>query len=244
MTDDRIVGEFGDVERFGGYGLSLYDEHAPDYEERTHPTNCSWIMIDESDFSTDIWGWTKTPSSSSAKRQQKAKEFLKSWLTDQEYEDLQDNKLIIPSKLYPDRTYKLHPSASQMVEVYTSGILDHKLCAVAKDPRFENDDTLLAKILMIKTNEEEFLKIAERHEVNLDSGFGRNLTYWSFVSNTDSLTIRWDLTGEVTLRAGSSIQSGQLVTTNERGEVVPYTSRLNNITVDVNSLRLRSRHND
>src|SRR5688572_18699670 len=186
-----------------------------------------WLRAWATTFSSTDWSRT----SHAVKRQQKAKEFLKSWLTNQEYEDLQDGNLIIPSKIFPDRTYKLKGSASQMVEVYTSGILDHKLCAVAKDPRFENDDTVLAKILMLKTNEEQFLKIAERHEVHLDSGFGRHLTWFTsgLAATTDSLTITWDITGEVSLRVGSSIQSGQLVTTNER-EVTPF--------------RLRTRHND
>jgi hypothetical protein len=208
LTDDRIGGF--------GYGLSL---------SLDDPT---WIELDESYIWEPIGSiWKKTLSSNSAKKQQKAKEFLKSWLTEQEYEDLQDGKLIIPSKIFPDRTYKLKGSASQMIEVYTSGILDHKLCIVAKDPRFENDDTVLAKILLLKTNEERFLKIAEKHAINLDSGFGRY-----FISNvtadTEGLTITWNLAGEVTLRAGNSIQPGQLLTINDNGQVVEYSTYNNN----------------
>lgn len=186
-----------------------------------------------------LWGggWTKTYP---VKRQQKAKKFLKSWLTDQEYEDLQDNNLIIPSKIFPDRTYKIGASAIKLIEVYTSGILDHRLCAVAKDPRFENDDTVLAKILMLKTNEKQFLKIAEKHGIHLDNGFGAYLTgedmnFISSALNTSDLTIAWNLVGEVSLRVGvgttsSPIQPGQLLTTNERGEITPF--------------RLRPRHHD
>ena len=184
-----------------------------DYQpEEISPFEPQWVSI-----STSATTWNGT-SDRTAKRQQKAKEFLQSWLTDQEYEDLQDGNLIIPSKIFPDRTYKLKGSASQMVEVYTSGILDHKLCVVAKDPRFENDDTILAKILMIKTNEKQFLKIAEKHPIHPDSGFGRycvafgNEQFTSFFGDVDRLTITWNLEGEIQLTSENSPQPGQFVT--------------------------------
>ena len=211
MTDDRIVGTY--IGRYDdGHAMirlsSMFDEiETPDpslidINDSDNEYENMWLRAWATTFSSTDWSRT----SHAVKRQQKAKEFLKSWLTNQEYEDLQDGNLIIPSKIFPDRTYKLKGSASQMVEVYTSGILDHKLCAVAKDPRFENDDTVLAKILMLKTNEEQFLKIAEKHEIHLDSGFGRHLTYFLAGGNTDNLTLTWDLTGEISLRTGSSIQ--------------------------------------
>jgi hypothetical protein len=224
------------------------------------------IIVDEANFAgisgsiREAGLFTNWNGSNHAlKRQEKAKEFLKSWLTHQEYEDLQDGNLIIPSKIFPDRTYKLKATASQMIEVYTSGILDHKLCAVAKDPRFENDDTVLAKILMLKTNEEQFLKIAEKHPIQLDSGFGRGI-YAGFgyvlsttSANSDSLTLTWTIDGDITVRAEGDIQPGQMVTTNDRGEAVPFVSRTRNgsgaeaeydPTTGMINFKLRSRHND
>ena len=97
----------------------------------------------------------------------RANEFLRSWLTDGEYEQLVTSGLRIKSKIDPNTVYIVHKNASKMVHLEIDGKVNDYLCIVSQDFGYENDDTVLAKILLIKANEREFLRIAEVHNAHL-----------------------------------------------------------------------------
>lgn len=171
-----------------------YMDLTPDDTYVTLGWNTYSHNTDESDFGSMIK--KSLESLEPSKKTLKAQQFLKSWLTDDEYKDLQNDGLIIQSKLDPNKTYKVKKGASMMVEVYYKGKLDHKLCAIDQGGRYENDDTVLSKILMLKANEKKFLKTAERHELHI-AGWLEPAANQVWVTTGDHLTITWDLSGDV-----------------------------------------------
>ena len=96
----------------------------------------------------------------------KADKLVRSWLSDTEYNALKhEDGLRIKSKFEENTEYLVKPLSYQRVEKYVNGELKQLLCMVDKQPGFENDDTVLHKILMLKTNEKQFLEIAVKTNV-------------------------------------------------------------------------------
>lgn len=99
------------------------------------------------------------------KANKRAEQLLKSWLSPEEYNYLQEHEeLQIPSKKEPDTIYIVKKREYEMVTVRKNNEDSHRLC-IHNNEGHVNDDGLLSKILLLKTDEEQFLKIANRHNL-------------------------------------------------------------------------------
>ncbi len=93
----------------------------------------------------------------------KSEKLLKSWLSKAEYDGLvMQGQIEIPSK-EDDVIFIVKRDPNEMVDVKKHGRFSHKLCAVAEDLVYPVGDQLLSKIVLIKTDEDKFKKIAIKH---------------------------------------------------------------------------------
>jgi len=93
----------------------------------------------------------------------KSEKLLKSWLTKAEYDALiNKGEVEIPSK-EDDVIFIVKRDPNEMVDVKRKGKFSHKLCAVAEDMDYPVGDQLLSKIVLLKTDEKKFKKIAIKH---------------------------------------------------------------------------------
>jgi hypothetical protein len=93
----------------------------------------------------------------------KAAKLVSEWLTPGELAELeQDRKVTIKSKKYKNRTYIVHENPSDRVEVWEKGRLGNKrkakACGVVAEAELVQGDKFLAKVMAVKTDEEDFLK--------------------------------------------------------------------------------------
>ena len=107
-----------------------------------------------------------------------SKKLLKTWLRPEEYYSLiKFGYMIVPSKLYPRVDYWIHDDDHAYVDAYDecSNALPHvaeTYCLHSVESRFQKYDKILAKILLLKADEAEFLRRAIKHggdNVNLES---------------------------------------------------------------------------
>lgn len=93
-----------------------------------------------------------------------AYKLLKNVLSPSEFESLtKDGHLKIPSQTDPECLYIIKRNPAERIEVLRNGKLIEKLCIYFK-PQMHKDDQVLAKILMLKEKEEEFLAIANHFQ--------------------------------------------------------------------------------
>jgi len=97
------------------------------------------------------------------KAKEQSEKLLKSWLTKAEYDALiNKGEVEIPSK-EEDVIFIVKRDPNEMVDVKKHGRFSHKLCAVAEDLDYPVGDQLLSKIVLLKTDEDKFKKIAIKH---------------------------------------------------------------------------------
>lgn len=94
----------------------------------------------------------------------KATELLKSWLSEAEWNYLQEhNQLELPSQYEKDTIYIVkRDSMNRKIIRRVKGVDTEELCIHAGGI-YARDDDVLAQILMIKAQEEEFLKVAVKY---------------------------------------------------------------------------------
>ena len=94
----------------------------------------------------------------------RADELLKKWLSEAEYNYLQEHSEIeFPSQHEKDVIYIVKKNVSSKVIRKVNGVETEALCVMPLDGRLVNDDGLLSKILLLKTDEEEFLRLANHY---------------------------------------------------------------------------------
>lgn len=97
------------------------------------------------------------------KAKEKSEKLLKDILSPKEYFGLvTKGEIEIPSK-EEDIIFIVKKNPEEMIEVKKNGKYDHKLCIVASDPDMPVGDKLLSKILMVKTDEKQLRKVANRY---------------------------------------------------------------------------------
>ena len=102
----------------------------------------------------------------------KADELLQKWLSPDEYNSLKMyDKLDIPSPTNPNILYEVKKDVGKKVvkkirekigSIYIFKRIE-ELCIMPLESDYVNDDNLLAKILLLKTDEKEFLEIANHY---------------------------------------------------------------------------------
>ncbi len=94
----------------------------------------------------------------------KADELLQKWLSPEEYNYLKEHdELELPSQYEKDTIYIVNKSYSRKVIKKVNQVNVAELCVMPLDSSFVNDDSLLAKILFIKTDEKGFLEMANHY---------------------------------------------------------------------------------
>ncbi len=94
-----------------------------------------------------------------------AERLLREVLTPAEYDGLiKDGHVRIPSQQDPEVIYLVKRIPSERIEVHRNGKLAEKLCIYFKT-ELPDDDLTLTKIMMLKQNEAELLKIANHFKV-------------------------------------------------------------------------------
>jgi hypothetical protein len=101
------------------------------------------------------------------KAKYKSEKLLRQWLSADEYRSLRlKGELEIPSKENEDEIFIVKKSPHEMVDVKSKKnnmAHKHKLCVVAEDMDYPIGDQLLSKILLLKTDEKEFRRLAIKH---------------------------------------------------------------------------------
>ena len=91
---------------------------------------------------------------------EKADRLLKKWLSPDEYKSLKETGLMeYQSKKDTDTIYIIRKEYSRKVTKRVKGIDTEELCVMPVTPLC-NDDNLLSKIMLLKTDEDQFLKTA------------------------------------------------------------------------------------
>ncbi|NOJ30326.1 MAG: hypothetical protein DA328_09195 [Nitrososphaeraceae archaeon] len=99
-----------------------------------------------------------------AKANTRADELLQKWLSQDEYQSLKENnELELPSQYENDTVYIVKKRFSEKVIKRVNKVDKEALCVMPLDENFVNDDSLLAKILFIKTDEKGFLQMANHY---------------------------------------------------------------------------------
>ena len=94
----------------------------------------------------------------------KSEKLLKRMLSAKEYNSLKKHgELEIPSQMDKEVIFIVKKDPNEMVEVKKNEKYSHKLCAVSEDLEMPVGDQLLSKVLLIKTDEKKFRKVAIRH---------------------------------------------------------------------------------
>jgi hypothetical protein len=97
---------------------------------------------------------------------QNSKRLLKEWLRPDEYYSLiKFGFMIVPSKLYPDVDYWIYDDDFTYVDAFNN---DHtqvaeKFCLHSTESKFQKYDKILAKVMLLKADEAEFLRRAIPH---------------------------------------------------------------------------------
>lgn len=99
-----------------------------------------------------------------SKIKERADLLLRKWLSPQEYNYLQERREIeFPSQYEKDVIYIVKKDANKKVVRKVNNIPVEELCVVPLDYNLTNDDGLLSKILLLRNNEKEFLRLANRY---------------------------------------------------------------------------------
>jgi len=93
----------------------------------------------------------------------KSEKLLKTWLTKAEYDALINKGEMEIQSEEEDVIFIVKRDPNEMVDVKRKGKFSHKLCAVPEDLDFPVGDQLLSKVILIKTDEKKFKKIAIKH---------------------------------------------------------------------------------
>lgn len=126
------------------------------------------LTDDETRLIVDEWktaiGTMRRERKDMIKAQETSLRLLKKWLTVEEWKQIRDNgEMAIPSKRDANTIYIVKKDVKQMVEVFKDKKYQHKLCLHLKDHQLPVGDQLLAKIILLKTDEERFLMTANIH---------------------------------------------------------------------------------
>jgi hypothetical protein len=98
------------------------------------------------------------------KAEKQADKLLKKWLSTAEYNYLQENgELELPSKYEQDTIYIVKKSYGEKVIKKVAGVPTVALCVMPLSSSYVNDDSLLSKILLLKTDEKQFLSLANHY---------------------------------------------------------------------------------
>ncbi len=97
------------------------------------------------------------------KAKEKSEKLLKDVLSPKEYYGLVHRGEIEIKGKEDDIIFIIKKDPNEMIQVKKNGKADHKLCIVAKDPDMPVGDKLLSKILIVKTDEKNLRKIANRY---------------------------------------------------------------------------------
>lgn len=94
-----------------------------------------------------------------------SKRLLKEWLRPDEYYSLvKFGYMIVPSKLYPQTDYWIHDDDHVYVDAFDGGRrVAERYCIHSTESRLQKYDKILAKILLLKADEAEFLRRAIPH---------------------------------------------------------------------------------
>jgi hypothetical protein len=102
--------------------------------------------------------WTNTPEFPEAEK--KAKEKLRSLVSTEDY----DNYILLGRLKYiaPDGTIYMIGSGEEMTDVYNPEY-SHKLCVIFEDPNLPPTDSVIMRLMMLKTDPERFHSLAIKH---------------------------------------------------------------------------------
>lgn len=95
-----------------------------------------------------------------------SKRLLKTWLKPEEYYSLlKFGYMIVPSKLYPNTDYRIHDDDHVYVDAFIdgNGHAAQTYCIHSTESKLQRYDKILAKILLLKADEAEFLRRAITH---------------------------------------------------------------------------------
>jgi len=108
-----------------------------------------------------------------------SKKLLKAWLRPEEYYSLTRlGYMIVPSKLYPDVDYWVYDDDHVYVDAFdhhsTRGpFVVERYCIHSTESRFQKWDKILSKVLLLKADETEFLRRANKHGGDLQAEIPR-----------------------------------------------------------------------
>jgi hypothetical protein len=89
----------------------------------------------------------------------KAAKLVSEWLTPGELAELKaDHKIMIRSKQHKKRTYIIHENPAAKVEIWEGTKLKAAACGVVEESGFVQGDRFLAKVMAIKTDEDDYVK--------------------------------------------------------------------------------------
>jgi len=119
------------------------------------------VQFNDVHFVDERWtAITKEEQEKLDKANKKSMELLKEWLSEAEYNYLMERgELEIPSQIHDDEIYIIKKAAYEKVIKKKAGKTVSKHCLITKG-HFPDGDVLLTKILLLKTNEKEFLEKA------------------------------------------------------------------------------------
>jgi hypothetical protein len=93
----------------------------------------------------------------------KSMQLLKSWLSESEYNYLMEGDLELPSQYEKDTIYIINKDPTKRIGIKKAGKVVEKSLCIHTDYAYATGDQLLANIMLLKSNEKEFLKIANVH---------------------------------------------------------------------------------
>lgn len=89
----------------------------------------------------------------------KAAKLIQEWLTEEEQNELLKNgRVKIKSKKYNDKHYVVYQEAMEKVEVWQGSKITMKCCGIVAESGYVDGDKFLAKVMAIKTDEDDYVK--------------------------------------------------------------------------------------
>ena len=99
------------------------------------------------------------------KANKKSFELLKEWLSETEYNSLmEEGNIELPSQYEKDTIYIVDKNPMKRIGVKKEGKVVQKSFCIHAPHSYADGDLLLANIMLLKTDEKEFLKIANVHD--------------------------------------------------------------------------------
>lgn len=106
----------------------------------------------------EICAYHATGNEHSIQAHVKAAKLVSDWLTAAELAELKtDGKIMIRSKKHKKRTYVVYENPSTRVEVWEGGKCKMRACGVVEESGFVQGDKFLAKVMALKTDEDDYL---------------------------------------------------------------------------------------